>query len=525
MNNFSMLSEEEYKKICSVIPHKLIVGYFQKNPKEFSKLQRGFRPTAVQHKDAIKLLVTYRERGFISSFVEKTVNRWLKEINDVVQEYQNNGESEITSYIYALYQSFFADNVSAYFILIGKDYSDDQLNMITGIVSMLKKIEEKQHELDLYNGQLKEQLNNSEKNVEKCEKLVEKSKKKIVELTDKLSELELLQKKHQELLNEYEQSKKEKDSSILKVDRLMKQITELECLLKAAQKEKEELESLIRAKIEEEKEAEFLNIVESFPFEPVDMEEFKEYLSYNFKSIASSKSDLPVDKLFTTYVSDIIFQGKPIVCSKNSALAFAKCISNTLVGSVSIDLIEFSPDLDEKKICFAINNSGRIVVLDNFLGNYNETVLLSILERFKSKIVILSVTYEKTLFYLPSDFFIYSNYINLSHISGFSRESEPDEDPSVIEEKETKNVRRCANNRHRKVISSIALELGFSSLLSEKTTEFICDDVSASAALVFNVIPYVNDVLGKNAFNLSESLQRYVGRCPYKNVIEEWFMA
>ena len=49
MNNFLLLSEEEYKKMCSVIPHNIIVGYFQKNPKEFSKIRPGFRASALPH--------------------------------------------------------------------------------------------------------------------------------------------------------------------------------------------------------------------------------------------------------------------------------------------------------------------------------------------------------------------------------------------------------------------------------------------------------------------------------------------
>lgn len=525
MNNFSSLSEEEYKKICSVIPHNIIVGYFQKNPKEFSKIRPGFRAAAVQNKDAIRLLVTYRERGFISSFVERIVNDWLKDIQPVVQKYQDNGESEITSYIHTLYQSFFSDNVSAYFKLIAKDYSEDQLEMISNLVALLKSIEEKQHELETSSSELKEELNNSERKVEKGEKLLEKANKQLTDLTSKLSELKSLQKQYQKLLSTNEQITKEKDSAFLRIDRLTQQIVLLNESVKELQKEKAELETSIRAKIEEEKEAESLRVESSFPIAPVDMDEFKEYFSYNLESIDVNNSTLPINTLLTTFISSILFQGKPIICNKSYMGTLAKCISNTLAGNAPINTIAFSSDLDEKQICAAIKSSGRIVVLDNFLGNYNETVLLSILDGFKSKIIILSVVYEKTLFYLPKDFFTYSYYVNLSHISGFVRAINPDEDPSVLEEKEITQSEFPSKNRYQDTVLSIALELGYSRLLSEKVTEFICDDISACAVLAFNVIPYVGDVLGKNAFNISESLQRYVGRCPYKKVFEEWFMA
>ena len=170
MYNFSSLSEDEYRKICSVIPHNIIIGYFQKNPKEFSKIRPGFRASAVQNKDALRLLVNYRERGFISSFVERIASDWLKDIQSVIQEYQNNGESEITSYVHTLYQSFFSDNVSAYFKLINKDYSEDQLEMIANLVALLKNIEEKQHELEASSRELKDELTACERKAEKSEK-------------------------------------------------------------------------------------------------------------------------------------------------------------------------------------------------------------------------------------------------------------------------------------------------------------------------------------------------------------------
>lgn len=525
MYNFSLLSEEEYKKICSAIPHKMIVGYFQKNPKEFSRICPGFRATAVQKKDAIRLLVTYREQGFVSSFVEKIVRGWMDEIQSVICDYQNNGESEITSYIHTLYQSFFSDNVSAYFKLIDKPYSEEQLDMISNLVAILKSMEEKQRELEFSSNELKEELTNSIRKTEKGDRLLEKANRKLAELTAKLNELDSIQKQYQKLNAEHERTKRGQESAMLQIGELTQQISLLNEMTKKLQKEKEELETTIRAKIIEEQEAEALKKEISFPLAPEDMDEFIEYFAYNLESIGVINSDLPINNLLTTYMSSILFRGKPIICNKSCASTFAKCLSNTLIDNAPISCISFSPELDEKQIQAAINRSGRIVVLENFLGNYNETVLLSILDRHKSKIIILSVTYEKTLYYLPKDFLSYSYYINLSHVSGFANAMIPDEDPSCFVEKEIKQPDLPFSNRFRDVIRSIAAELGFSTLLSEKVSEFVRDEKSACAVLTFSILPYVRDVFGKNPFNISESLQRYVNRCAYKKVFEEWFMA
>ena len=118
MSDISILTDEEYGRICAAIPHGIIVGYFKKNPKEFSKIRPGFRAAAIKKDDAIKLMVKYRQNGFISSFVEHIVKDWLMDISSAISDYQQNGETEISAYIHALSQSYFANNISAYFEIV-----------------------------------------------------------------------------------------------------------------------------------------------------------------------------------------------------------------------------------------------------------------------------------------------------------------------------------------------------------------------------------------------------------------------
>ena len=80
-------------------------------------------------------------------------------------------------------------------------------------------------------------------------------------------------------------------------------------------------------------------------------------------------------------------------------------------------------------------------------------------------------------------------------------------------------------NLETRIQQEILLGIGFSRLVSDKLTEFVYDDKSACAVLSLSIIPYLSDVMGKNAFNVSETLQRYINRCPYKKVFEEWFAA
>lgn len=523
MNDFSLLSDEEFRKICSAIPLTYIVGYFKKNSKEFSKIRPGFRAASIQSKDAIKLLVSYRERRFISSFVEKIANGWIQEIDSAIQKYQENGDSEIAANIHALYQSFFADNISAYFKLIDKNYTEEQLDMMSSMIFLLKKEDADQQKNILSINETIEKINFIEKKTDKSDVVLKQAAEQISSLTAELQALSSIRAQSQNLLTEYRQLKDERDQYASQINKLSKQITELSVAVEKLKNDKSELEVTIKAIIEEEKENTTIQFAPTFPLSPIDMDEFKEYLMYNFESIDINGTHI---QLLSSYISNILFQGRPIICNKCYLRTLVNCISNTLVGNKSTTVIEYTPDIDVNRICAALANSERIVILDNFLGNYNETILLSLLEHFKSKIIFLSETYERTLFYIPKDFLLYCNYINLSHIPSFIKSLELDEDPSVLEEKEVYyNKSYNQKNRYQNIAVSIATELRYSVALTERIVEFIDDDLSLCGMLLFNIIPYMNDVLCENPFNISVSLQKYVTRCPYKTVFEEWFMS
>ena len=164
MNKFTILSDEEFSRICAAIPHGIIVGYFKKNPKEFAKIRPGFRASAIKTDDAVKLMVKCRQNGFISSFVERIVKDWLVEISDAIAEYQKDGETEISANIRALSQSYFADNNSAYFKLTETEFSDNDISLIQSIVALVKDYETKLHEIE-------DKLNKSFQEIEECKRV------------------------------------------------------------------------------------------------------------------------------------------------------------------------------------------------------------------------------------------------------------------------------------------------------------------------------------------------------------------
>ena len=67
-------------------------------------------------------------------------------------------------------------------------------------------------------------------------------------------------------------------------------------------------------------------------------------------------------------------------------------------------------------------------------------------------------------------------------------------------------------------------ELGYSKTIVNIRASKVANDTSLCGYLLFDVLPFFVDVQLKNPFNYSETLQRYVEKCPYKNVFEEWFL-
>ena len=72
----------------------------------------------------MRLIVVNINKDFISSFVEKTVSRWLNQIQEAYQSHVDEGENDILALVYTLSQSYFSDNVSLYFKLSNRKFEE-----------------------------------------------------------------------------------------------------------------------------------------------------------------------------------------------------------------------------------------------------------------------------------------------------------------------------------------------------------------------------------------------------------------
>ncbi len=587
MNYLPMMTEDEIRYICSVIPFKESVGYFNRYPNDFVKVMPGFRAKGIKNQEqASSTLFRGHSHDFISSFLEKHISRWLNEIGTAIYEKVKTGESKEAALLQTLPYSFFADNIELYFKLNGEEYTEELLLMLRANIKTVKgiitecedlkskldtKITEVNHlgfELErIQNEQskiikklsdsldetknLKQTIKNLEKSNEHInsqEQTIEKLKEKILEkessiqrlkgelsnatneqkkmnkkLNEQSVEIKMLKKANTELITSHEQAIENMREEVQIQSGIIQQ---LKFELSSAKSEQIQLEKKIKEEFAKQQEVEKYQQAAAQKLKcPKDLDEFKDYLGYNFENIGiPTNSDYY--SLLKDYLSKILFQGKPIIITRSTGLSLIKCVSNTLVNTPLISSLTFTNEITEKEIDVFLSQNKRIVCLDNFIGNYNETVLVTICDRHRDKILFLTVTYDNTLYFVPNELMRYCHYLNLNRIEAFANGKELTEDPSVIDEIETENVSTVPDSRWSIVLREILEELGIHGSLLVYKSSLVVDELSFCRLLAFDVLPYCTDVLNINPFNVSERLVKYAGdssRCQYKGLFKRWF--
>lgn len=526
MNYLPMMTDDEIKYVCSVIHPQSVSSYFQRHPKSFAKIFPGFRPNAMHRFNIADLLFKYHNRGFISSFIEDHINHWLPEIQEHIDQCMDEGDSKDAAYIKILPQSFFAGNVTLYFKLIEEEHHEAYLSLLSAAVVEAKRVSE---ELDA----LKADGVAKDKDIERLQSelqdvaiALEKSKVKQNEYAVDIKALK-------QGVSETEELNRvilDKDKVIIglkaEVKSLKKSEKELNIALTEIRSNQQQLEAQIREELETQQTEKAKKQTEALkPLRPIDLDEFKEYLGYNLKDIGATT---PSDGLFLLkhLLCDILFQGIPIIINRGTGESLMKCVTNALVGSKNVSALTYSNDVSTQEIESFLSSDERVVHLDNFIGNYNETELLSVLQQHRNKIIFLTLPYDRTLRYIPYEFFRYCNYLNLNRIPALLTNANLTEDPSECDEVAAETPELCPDTRYSPLLGEILCELGLSPSLMMHKLARISNEQDLCSVLTFDILPYCVDVLQIAPFAASERLSKYagdMGRCAYKNLLKEWF--
>ncbi len=526
MNYIAFLTDDEIHYICSIIPQKRVSDYFRHNPKEFSRICPGFRPTAISRLNVSALLYKNRNNSFVSSFIEKTISIWLSKIRGRLDECLEEGKSKNAAYIQTLPQSFFAGNIPLYFKLVEEQHPEDYISLLSSAVAEVKNISEDQEKLKVY--------------AESKTAAVERLQAELVSVKTALYNAKAKQHEHvaeikslkreignADELNALLQSKKEAIAVFEdEVLHLKKSEKDLKAELKATQSRQQQLEVQIREEIERQQDEKIARqAVALKPLRPFNMDEFKEYLGYNLKDIGAAT---PPDcyLLLKQHLCDILFLGMPIIINRGAGVPLMKCVANALVENANVTTLTYYKDISAEDIRTFLSREARVVCMDGFLGNYSETELLALLEQHKNKIIFLTLAYDRTLRYTPYEIFRYCHYLNLNRIQTLSMRADITEDPSSVEEGEADIPKANPDARFSPLLKDLLTELGFTPSLTSHKCARVSNEQDLCCALVFDILPYCLDVLQIAPFAVSERLVKYAGdkgRCSYKNLFKEWF--
>jgi hypothetical protein len=164
--------------------------------------------------------------------------------------------------------------------------------------------------------------------------------------------------------------------------------------------------------------------------------------------------------------------------------------------------------------------------LDNFIGNYNETTLVTICDKHKDKIIFITVMYVHTLAFVSDELLKYCHYLNLNRIDAFVSNPELTEDPSIIEESDAFATSVVSDVRWSDVLKTVFAECGIQGAFPAHKSSLVTDELTLCMLLAFDVLPYFTDALRIVPFNVSERLLKYAGsngRCEYKALFRRWF--
>lgn len=190
MNYLPIMTEDEIKYVCLMIPLQESVLYFKQHPKDFAKVMPGFRATSLRNQEQLST-VLFRRRSlpFVSSFIEKHISRWLEEIQQEISLMMDKGKSKESAWLQTLPYSFFVDDIGIFFKLIGEEISAENITLLGLSIRRIK-------DLDIEGKKLEDSLSKKEQEqvrlineIKRIQTELDKSVKRLIERSGEISVL------------------------------------------------------------------------------------------------------------------------------------------------------------------------------------------------------------------------------------------------------------------------------------------------------------------------------------------------
>ena len=551
MRYYTLLSDEDIRKVCFCYTHKELINGFKKCSKDFSAVLPGRRPQSMSEEAGRNLIANNPHSNLTAKMVEALLSYWVPRITASVKKQIEVGKDSDYAYIVSFSEFGFPSFVDVYFHVIKEDISEERIIAIrAGVEALSDMIEHTSANRESESATKKADAINRQQS--------QKLKEKDQEIKHKTSEIKALTKALAEARSRIESLLEENKRIALLEGKLSEAASEIDRLRSASVEDAKRLEEVRRANerfeeqlqasidriaaIQSELEASRNQLSEmeqskkdaldllysetTHELRPVDMDEFIEYLSYNLSSVGVNK-DEPYFPLLLHYLENVLFKNKPIICNQAVGHTLAKCLSNTLCGNPNATIIPYKEGISHEEIRAILETDSRILVFDSFIGNYSEMELFPLLRSAKRKIIFITSEYDKTIAYLlPEEVLLNCTYINTNNIPELFTANGLDEDPSTIKEELTIPVSEAPNRRAQRLCKEIMLELGFSSVVANVLAEQMSSEEKLDGFLAFSIIPYAIEAYGISPYNASDRLGKYAGpagKCVQKELFGEWY--
>ena len=187
------LTKEELKYVCDAIPYQETVTYFRKYPKEFTKLRPGFRVKSLNEDMVARILYEFRTREFISSYLVRHIDNWIKQIEEELIRVKERGLNQEAAYIDVLSRSFFADNVALFFKIKEIEKSEEYLMVLSSAICFESEHKKEEEARELSNKQKLEILTTKRDEIEQRllngQKKADNLKKRVQDLKEQLGQV------------------------------------------------------------------------------------------------------------------------------------------------------------------------------------------------------------------------------------------------------------------------------------------------------------------------------------------------
>lgn len=221
-----------------------------------------------------------------------------------------------------------------------------------------------------------------------------------------------------------------------------------------------------------------------------------------------------------SYLDRLYSERKIIVGNRKDCKFVVECFSSILCSSEYTNIPYFD-GIKLHDIITAVENGGRIIYLDNFIGNYNETVLISLLSGYRDKIIVISAMYDKMFMYVTSDILRDCNYINLQRLN---LPDDVDFEKCIRAEQVSVQNKEILDNAPTSALLSILRDLKITEQVRTSLAININNHTEADAILTFGILPYLVDVRGETPFENSDRLMSYYEKNKNNKFTLKWFI-